>query len=145
MTDAPRTQELKEGEKIPWGARIRLHRALKKGQTGLLLHAEIREPPRSISPHWSTVWVSESGEQLCACSKVERLPKFTELKPGIHKIKFIVTRRGKDDTSFAREINLGKGDIFVALCDPVQPNVFYRKSKEVDHWRLGIISSSNNG
>ncbi len=34
---------------------------------------------------------------------------------------------------------LGQGDILLATCDPVQANVFYRRSPEADTWSLQIL------
>ncbi|MFG3304895.1 hypothetical protein [Streptomyces wuyuanensis] len=127
------------GDKIPWVARLYLHHALKRERTGILFDADIREPPRSMSPKWSTVWIKEGKETLCAASKVQRFPKFVDLDPGEHKLEFIVTRKGRGGTSFTKEIEFQCGQIVVVLCEPIQPNVFYRKSSEVDSWRIGIV------
>ncbi|MFJ8002713.1 hypothetical protein ACIQ7D_37415 [Streptomyces sp. NPDC096310] len=144
MTDStPDVTELKEGNRIPWGARLRLRRALNRGRTGVLLGAEIREPPRSMSPNWSTVWIKKDGESLAACSKIERLPKFVDLTPGSHELIFIVTRTRKGGTSFTKTVTLHPGEILVALCEPIQPNVFYKKSPAADTWKFGVFS--NNG
>jgi len=33
-----------------------------------------------------------------------------------------------------------KTHVLVALCDPVQPHTFYRKSPSADSWFVGILS-----
>lgn len=130
--------ELEATEKIPWVAQIYLSRALRRGRTGVLLDANIRDPPRSMSPKWGIVWIKENGESLCARSKSERLPKFVGIGPGKHDLEFIVTRRGRGGISFSKEIELQPGQVLVALCEPIQPNVFYKKSPTADAWRIGI-------
>jgi hypothetical protein len=42
-------------------------------------------------------------------------------------------------TSFLQVVDLEEGEILVALCDPVQSNVFYRRSPDVDSWVIGVF------
>lgn len=66
-------------------------------------------------------------------------PAFVDLPAGNHDLTFRVIRaRQSRETSFKKEVSLQQGDIFMALCEPVQPNVFYRKSPEEDTWRIGL-------
>ncbi|WP_406452960.1 hypothetical protein OH768_12255 [Streptomyces sp. NBC_01622] len=97
---------LDEVGRLPWRAGNRLRRAQKRGRTGVLLIAEIREPVRGFTDRAGVVSIRENGLEICFRSAVE----------------------------------LREGDVLVALCDPVQPNTFYRKSRTADSWFVGILS-----
>lgn len=130
---------LAEYDKIPWTARMRLRRAIRRGRTGALLHAEIREPPQGVSLKSSVVSMREPDGFHVYCGKMPKLPAFVELKPGRHDLQFMVTRM-RGDTSFSRAVDLKRGDVLVALCEPIQPNVFYKRSPSTDTWRIGVVS-----
>ncbi|MGQ4483034.1 hypothetical protein [Streptomyces sp. SAS_276] len=132
---------LDEVKKIPWRARKLLHRAQKNGKTGVLLIAEIREPIRSFTNKAGIVSIRENGLDICYRDRLTEAPKFAELAPGLHDMEFMVIRmRASKTSSFRRAVELREGDVLVALCDPVQPNTFYRKSSTVDSWSVGILS-----
>ncbi|GJF27242.1 hypothetical protein [Streptomyces sp. HO565] len=38
---------------------------------------------------------------------------------------------------------LGQGDILLVTCDPMQPNVIYRRSGKVDTWSWQILQQRN--
>jgi hypothetical protein len=126
---------------MPWRARRRLRREQRRARTGVLLIAEIREPIRSFTDKAGVVSVRENGLEVCFRDRYVKSPKFVALAPGLHEMEFMVTRlRVSGSSSFKRLVDLQKGEILVALCDPVQPNTFYRKSPTVDSWFIGVIS-----
>ncbi|MEU0835393.1 hypothetical protein [Streptomyces sp. NPDC005969] len=47
--------------------------------------------------------------------------------------------RRRRSTRVQRKVVLGQGDILLVTCDPVQPNVFYRRSPAVDTWSAQIL------
>ncbi|MFE1989530.1 hypothetical protein [Streptomyces mirabilis] len=137
----PVVEALDESRKIPWSVRRRLHRERKKGMTGVLLFAEIREPIRGLTNKSGVISLWENDAELCYRSSTARKPKFVVLSPGPHRIDFRVLRlRKSKSTSFQKVVQLEEGDILVAMCDPVQPNVFYRRSPEADSWIVGVVS-----
>ncbi|WP_174479420.1 hypothetical protein [Streptomyces hokutonensis] len=132
---------LDEVRRMPWRARRRLRRIRKRGRTGVLLIAEIREPVRSFTDRAGVVSVRENGLEICFRTRSAKAPKFAELAPGLHDLEFRVSRpRASGTSSFRRAVALREGDVLVALCDPVQPNTFYRKSRTADSWFVGILS-----
>ncbi|WP_371660678.1 hypothetical protein [Streptomyces sp. NBC_00280] len=105
------------------------------------MFAEIREPIRSLTHKAGVVSLWENDEELCYRSRDAKMPKFVELPPGLHQFEFKVIRvRAGKSTWFQREMDLKEGEILVALCDPVQSNVFYRRSPDRDTWVVGVIS-----
>ncbi|MDK0519240.1 hypothetical protein [Streptomyces sp. ML-6] len=65
---------------------------------------------------------------------------FIPLSPGPHLLQLDVLRtREKRSTRVEREVVLDQGDVLLVTCDPVQPNVFYRRSPVADTWSLQII------
>lgn len=83
----------------------------------------------------------ENGVELCSRSRDRKRPKFLELPSGPHRLEFKVIRaRAGKSTSFQKVVDLKEGEILVVLCDPVQSNVFYRRTPDVDTWVLGVIS-----
>lgn len=123
---------------IAFRARRRLRRIKKAGKAGVLLVAEIREPVRSLTFKAGVVSVRKGPVELCFASSVSRRPKFVELAPGLHSLDFRVLRmRGSRSSSITEAVELRAGDVIVVLCDPVQANVFYRRSPELDTWVVG--------
>jgi hypothetical protein len=122
---------------VPWFARIRLSRARKRHQTGVLLSAIIRTNSRAITSRRPLVAIREGGRRLCLCSPSSKFPKFTTLDPGVHLLRFHVSA-GESASSFAQSVTLQPGDILVAVCEPVQPWVFYAKSPTADQWHIGV-------
>ena len=132
---------LDEVKRMPWRAGKRLRRVQESGRTGVLLIAEIREPIRSFTDRAGIVSIRENGQKVCSRDRYAKAPKFVELAPGLHDLEFVVIRfRESKTSSFRRAVELRGGDVLVALCDPVQPNTFYRKSRTVDSWFVGILS-----
>ncbi|UXX96764.1 hypothetical protein N7U49_42545 [Streptomyces sp. AD2-2] len=133
---------LDEVERMPWRARKLLRRVQRSGRTGVLLVAQIREPIRSFTDKAGIVSIRESGQRICSRDRFAKAPKFVELAPGFHDMEFVVIRfRASRTSSFRRAVELPEGAVLVALCDPVQPNTFYRKSRAVDSWFIGILSA----
>lgn len=140
----PAVAEYEGPERLPWRARRRLQKAHRRGRTGLLLVAEIREPIRAPVEKAGSVLLLEGGKELCYRSKFNRSPKFVEMATGVHDVEFVVVRnRVRKSSSFRRAFTLREGEIFVAICDPVQWNTFYRKSPLMDSWVIGISSGDD--
>jgi hypothetical protein len=137
----PSVRTLDEVKRIPWRAGKLLRRVQKSGRTGVLLIAETREPIRSFTHKAGVVSIRENGLEICSRNRSTKAPKFVELAPGLHDMEFMVIRLMESRTSsFRRAVELREGDVLVALCDPVQPNTFYRKSRTADSWFVGILS-----
>ena len=72
------------------------------------------------------------------CSQTSKLPKWVPLEPGVHDLRFSASRWNGSGTSFRRCVDLTAGEVLVAVCEPVQPPVFYAKSPSADLWHLGV-------
>ncbi|MFF9566251.1 hypothetical protein [Streptomyces sp. NPDC014685] len=85
--------------------------------------------------------VTEGGRELCGVDRTSiRKVHFIPLSPGPHLLQLDVLRtRKKRSTRVEREVVLDQGDVLLVTCDPVQPNVFYRRSPVADTWSLQII------
>ena len=127
--------------KLSWFVRFRLRSIRKKSQTGVILYGIIRTPARSMSSKAPSIAVREGSQRLGFCSPRSRLPKYAHLAPGQHNLLFRASRP-VSSSSFLERVTLAEGDVLVAICEPVQPWVFYAKSPEMDTWYLGIIDSS---
>ncbi|WP_405526885.1 hypothetical protein OG426_30775 [Streptomyces canus] len=137
----PSVKALDESKRLPLLVRWRLRREQRRRRTGVLVFAEIREPLRSLTYKAGIVSLWENGDELCSRSRDAKMPKFVELPPGLHQFEFKVIRvRAEKSTSFQRAVDLKEGEILVALCDPVQSNVFYRRSPDMDTWVVGVLS-----
>ncbi|MFK4103919.1 hypothetical protein ACI2L1_28330 [Streptomyces sp. NPDC019531] len=142
MTDPgrPSVKPLDGSKRLPLLVGWRLRRARRRRRTGVLVFAEIREPVRSLTYKAGIVSVREEGVELCSRGRGAKTPRFIELPPGPHRLDFRVTRmKASRSTSFLQMVDLKEGEILVALCDPVQSNVFYRRSPDVDSWVIGVF------
>lgn len=127
--------------RLKWRSRYLIHRARRRGRTGCLLQVDLRDPPRSMSLKWCLVSVTESGRQLCSVDRTSiRKVRFIPLPPGPHSLHLEVMRsHRRRSTRVQRKVVLGQGDILLVTCDPVQPNVFYRRSPAADTWSAQIL------
>lgn len=127
---------------LPRSVRFLLWRMKRAGRTGLLFRCAMRDSHRSVTRKWSIVSVESEGNRLCEMSNTTfKRPVFVDLPPGRHGLTFRVIRSSRSrSTLFHEEVSLGQGDIFLAMCEPIQPNVFYRKSPKVDTWKIGRVS-----
>lgn len=132
--------------RLKWRSRYLIHRARRRGRTGLLLQVDLRDGPRSMSLKWCLVTVAESGHQLCSADRASiRKVRFIPLLPGPHPLHLEVTRhRKRRSTQVQHNVVVGQGDILLVTCDPVQPNVFYRRSPAVDTWSVQILQADPN-
>ncbi|MER5503480.1 MULTISPECIES: hypothetical protein [unclassified Streptomyces] len=132
--------------RLKWRSRYLIHKARRRGRTGLLLQVDLRDPPRSMSLKWCLVSVTESGRELCSIDRTSiRKVRFIPLSPGSHPLHLEITRyRNRCSTQVQQDVVLGQGDILLVTCDPVQPNVFYRRSPEVDTWSAQILQADPN-
>lgn len=108
----------------------------------MLLCAVIRTPVRPARLQAPVVALREGADRLCASGRRSRGPKWVPLEPGVHDLRFSVIRRDGSGTSFRRCVNLEAGEVLVAVCEPVQPPVFYAKSPSADRWHLGVTSGA---
>jgi hypothetical protein len=129
------------GGRLKWRSRFLIRKARWRGQTGLLVQVDLRDPVRSMSPKWCRVSVAEDGRELCGVDRTTlRKVRFILLPPGPHALQLEVLRaRRKGSTRVEGNVVLGQGDILLVTCDPVQPNVFYRRSSEADTWGWQIL------
>lgn len=127
--------------RLKWRTRYLIHRARRQGRTGLLLQVDLRDPPRSMSPKWCLVSVAESGRQLCSVDRTSiRKIRFIPLSPGPHSLHLEVTRHHKRrSTQVQQNVILSQRHILLVTCNPVQPNVFYRRSPVADTWSAQIL------
>lgn len=132
--------------RLKWRARYLIHKARRRGRTGLLLQVDLRDPPRSMSLKWCLVSVTENGQWLCSVDRTSiRRVRFIPLPPGPHPLRLEVMRYRKCRCTQAQQnIVLGQGDILLVTCDPVQPNVFYRRSPVLDTWSAQILQADPN-
>lgn len=122
---------------VRWFARMKLGRARKRHQTGLLLSAIIHTGSRAITSRRPVVAIYEGDRGLCMCSPSSKSPKFTALDPGAHLLRFGASA-GRSSSSFELSVALQPGDILIAVCEPVQPWVFYARSPAADQWHIGV-------
>lgn len=126
--------------RIPRFVRWRLRRARRGGRTGLLLHGVIRTPPRSMSRRQPVVSVWEGGRDLCMVSSHSKFPKWVELPRGRHVLRFTATRGMRSsDSEFSREVEIGPGQVLLAICEPIQPWTIFRASPSTDRWYIGMV------
>ncbi|WP_285574176.1 hypothetical protein [Streptomyces sp. RTGN2] len=132
--------------RLRWRSRYLIHRARRRGRTGLLFQVNLRDPPRNMSLKWCLVSVTENGQWLCSVDRTStRKVRFIPLPPGTHPLHLEVMRyRKRRSTQAQQNIVLGQGDILLVTCDPVQPNVFYRRSPVVDTWSAQILQADPN-
>lgn len=122
--------------------RVWLMWARRRQRTGVLLCAVIRTPVRSASGKAPIVSLREGNDRLCVSDRYSRSPKWVPLEPGVHDLRFSVARwNGEPGTSFRRCVNLEPGDVFVAVCEPAQPRVFYAPGPSEDQWYLGVAGA----
>lgn len=88
----PSVQALTEVRRIPWRVKRRLRRQRRRGATGILLYADIREPVRSPVYKLGIVVLRKDGAELCNASRSGRRLRWVELKPGKHEVEFMVIR-----------------------------------------------------
>ncbi|WP_329422729.1 hypothetical protein OG810_35745 [Streptomyces sp. NBC_01693] len=144
MDEQPlQVSRFEESERIPLSARLLLWWAKKRRRSGLLFHCAMRDSFRSVTLKWSIVSIECEGETLCEMTNTTiKRPMFIDLPPGRRELAFRVIRaRKKMGTLFKEEVNLREGEIFIALCEPIQPNVFYRKSPAKDTWKVGQVGT----
>lgn len=137
--EEPRALDLSERGRIPFRARRKLRAKQRSHDTGVLLFSELREPARGVGGQWSVASIREGETLLCMCSRTSKRPKFVPLTPGRHLLKLGVARTS-GGTSFELAVELPKGGILVAICEPIQANVVYRRSPAFDTWWTGIVS-----
>ncbi|MEU3901978.1 hypothetical protein [Streptomyces sp. NPDC045251] len=127
--------------RLKWRSRYLINRARRRGQTGLLLQVDLRDPPRSMSLKWCLVLVTERGLELCGVDRTNiRKVRFIPLPPGPHSLDLEVTRlRERRSTLVQQKVVLGTGDVLLVMCDPVRPNVFHRRSPAVDTWSVQVL------
>lgn len=116
--------------------------ARKRQRTGVLLCTVIRTPVPGTTGKAPVVSLREGNDRLCVSGRRSRSPKWVPLEPGVHDLRFSVARWNEPGTSFRRCVNLEPGDVFVAVCEPVQPPVFYAPSPTEDQWYLGIAGAA---
>lgn len=131
------------GSKTPASVRLLLWYTRRRGKSGLLFHCAMRDNFRSMTLKWSIVTIEWNGKTLCEMSGTTfKRPMFVCLPPGKYELTFRVIRaRRSRGTVFREQVFLREGDVFLALCEPIQPNTFYRKSPTEDTWRIGILES----
>lgn len=129
------------GGRLKWRSRYLVHRARRRGRTGLLFQADLRVPPRSMSRKWCVLSVTANGRHLCSIDQTTfRTVRFFPLPPGLHSLHLEVVRvRRPGPTRVEQNVVLSQGDILLVTCDPVQPNVFYRSSPVVDTWSTQVL------
>lgn len=127
--------------RLKWRSRYLIHKARRRGRTGLLIQVDLRDPLRSMSPKWCLVSARAGERILCSMDRTKlRKVRFIPLPPGPHSLRLETLRtRKRRSTQVERRVVLGQGDILLVTCDPVQPHVFYRRSPEADTWSLQIL------
>lgn len=105
------------------------------------VQVDLRDPPLSMSPKWCLVSVAEGGRYLCGVDRTSfRKVRFIALSPGPYSLHLEVIRsRARRSTRVQREVVLCQRDILLVTCDPVQPNVFYRRGPAMDTWSAQIL------
>ncbi|MEU3228361.1 hypothetical protein ABZ695_35095 [Streptomyces sp. NPDC006976] len=138
----PHILSIEHEDKVPFSARRTLQRAKRRERSGLLFYCTMRNGFRNVNRKWSIVSVEEGGQVLCKMdSTTLKRTKFIDLTPGRHVLTFRVIRARRSEwTSFEQEVLFRKGDVLVAMCDPVQPDTFYQKSPERDTWKMLLMS-----
>ena len=131
--------------RLSWPVRFQLRRIRKLRGTGLLMHAVIRTPMRTMSANKPVVSVSGGQESLCGSGSASKFPKWVPLAPGAHDLSFHVSR-SRSRSSFDRRFTLREGDVLVAVCEPIQQRqwIGYRHPPSADLWYLGIIAPDDS-
>jgi hypothetical protein len=140
VADSPYTVSPLSAATLSRFAHFRLHRSIKAGRTGVLMHGLIRTPLGSTSPEAPTVTIAEDGRTLAAFTSYYHLPRWANLPPGEHKLLFLALRPATR-SSFHKRVTLRQGDVLVAICDPIQPAAFFAERPAADTWYLGIVNA----
>jgi hypothetical protein len=127
--------------RLKWRTRLLIRRARRQGSTGLIIQVDLRDPPQSMSPKLCVVCVREGEEEFCSVSRANlKTVRFIPLHPGTHVLNLEVLRfRRRQSTRVERTVVLAQAEVLLLTCDPVQPNVFYRRSPKADTWSLQIL------
>lgn len=125
---------------LPWRVRRKLRKVKRRGWTGVLMHGVIRTPLNSMSPQAPVVAVREatSGRRLGFSSPRSKSPKWADLLPGPHRLRFNAIR-ARSASSFEWDVDLGAGDVLLAVCEPIQPWTIFGASPSTDRWYLGMV------
>src|ERR1700761_3212357 len=103
----PSVQALDETQQMPWRVKRRLRRQQRRGATGIILFADIRETSRSLVHKAGVVALWKDGVELCSGSGLRKRVKFVKLSPGSHHIEFkVIRQRESRSSSFERVIRL---------------------------------------
>ncbi|MFJ3277595.1 hypothetical protein [Streptomyces halstedii] len=123
--------------------RLRLRWLRRRRKTGVLLHWIMRTGYRAVTLKWSIVSVELGGTTLGSLGSPQFCDsRFIGLPPGSHDLGLRVIRGRRSRGTYCEQtVDLAPGDIFLALCEPVQPDVFYRKSPVEDTWQLRLVTS----
>jgi hypothetical protein len=101
-----------------------------------MLYGIIRSSTRQISPKQPVIGIDEDGHKLCTVSAYSRLPKFVNLRPGHHTLRFVAAR-ARSGSSFEKDILITENQILVVVCEPIQPRTIFKKGPEADTWWIG--------
>lgn len=123
--------------KLPWRVRRRLPKLQRAGRSGVLVHGIIKNSSHGITKLNNLIWVSDNKTYSSRVSARSRHPKWFEVQPGTHFLKFHAVR-SRTFSELHQEFTLKQGQILVAICWPIQPWTIFGKSPETDRWYLGV-------
>lgn len=138
--EAPFTVHELSDLKLPWSVRRRVRRLKRRGRTGFLLGAILasggggrgpRRPPQDVT-------VQGDNHRLSLSNQDSRRTVWTQLPAGGHQLTFRSTRPGSASV-FDYGVELADGDIFVAVCQPIQPWTLFGANPDSDDWYIGVV------
>jgi hypothetical protein len=81
---------------------------------------------------------------LYAGSVDNRAPAWIDLVPGTHRLTFVVSDPGKEE-SFRKDITLGPGQILVVWCYTTYSFKLFDRSPRPNRWYIGILDGDPKG
>ena len=130
--------------RLPWSVRRRVRVLKRRGRTGLIAHAILTpRGGRGRRPPGPDITVHEGNIRLSLSNADNHRPKWTQLPVGSHELTFRATRSGASSV-LRYGIELAGGDIFVAVCRPIQPWTLFGANPESDEWYLGVVRGDSD-
>jgi len=138
MPEAPLSVFELADVRLPWSVRRRVRRLKRRGRAGIVLAAVMASGRRRMSSLDPTVSLSGNSIRLSLSSVYVRRSDEVRCAAGSYQLTLRVAR-SRLRSSFDYGIELADGDVFVAVCRPIQPWTLFGSNPESDEWYLGVV------
>ena len=124
---------------ISWLARRKLRQIRREGKGGMLAYSKIPGGNRAAPWVKRVVVIVENGKTLFSASPGFQFPKWVDLRPGGHEIRFSVGGWGQVD--FTRSISLRDGEILIVGCKTTYSRSPRPKNPRPNQWYVGVVGA----